>query len=638
MGYHTRRRVPSPGTRRMTDPARASTGTVPYSSSFDAYDLSGRYGHSAYSSDAPYPTNRRHDGHSHRLEAQPVSSKMYRDPGHSKTKRTEYAIRPKHSGSTSSNTDVYQSSLRPPGSSLTPKSPTITSSYPRSVSPRPREPDHYVVPASSRHPHHRRLYSSDYASDTGRLDPKDALRHRPHGTHRVYAPSRPRYVQTGGFNKGGDIDDHDAYSYTGPREQFESDSAARSYYREGRRGRPTSMAGLEEYQSLPKESRAHGPPPSQRGLDRIERDHRVSRSVHPGDGERARYLPVSVHQGRDEGYSSYREDYDSDRHRHRSRRRYDDRPRHSHDFKSGYPSDLDYNLKDDRRRRGHDHSRMDERERRDHDRPRRTRRSDSDASDSDNDRHRHEQSRRRHDSSSDDGRPSNRLAGHPRRRRSYSRHRDEDGPSQQGSSSGHEDSSKAVTIAKEPPPPPKGILKTPREKFPEESNPVREGVAPLKDANRKGIPEGARWTKIDRNLVNPAALEAGRERFEERSEYVIVLRVLSKEEIQAYAVKTQEIRGTSVITFPYDADHTDARYKESTRDRRQRQEEDRRRGPRDESSSDDEEEDDGDDEDDAPFAMEAIAESGSGSGSADAAKHRTAEVEPEPASEPGRNE
>lgn len=72
---------------------------------------------------------------------------------------------------------------------------------------------------------------------------------------------------------------------------------------------------------------------------------------------------------------------------------------------------------------------------------------------------------------------------------------------------------------------------------------MREGVAPLKDAHDQGVPPGARWTKIDRRLVNPAALEMGNERFEERSDYVIALRVLSKEEIQAYAIKTKEIRG-----------------------------------------------------------------------------------------------
>ena len=91
---------------------------------------------------------------------------------------------------------------------------------------------------------------------------------------------------------------------------------------------------------------------------------------------------------------------------------------------------------------------------------------------------------------------------------------------------------------------PKGILRPPREKFPEDPAPIREGVAPLKDAGKKGIPPSARWTKIDRRLVNPEALELGNERFEERVEYVIVLRVLSKEEIEKYAEITAKIRGT----------------------------------------------------------------------------------------------
>jgi hypothetical protein len=49
--------------------------------------------------------------------------------------------------------------------------------------------------------------------------------------------------------------------------------------------------------------------------------------------------------------------------------------------------------------------------------------------------------------------------------------------------------------------------------------------------------------------VNPEALNVGHERFEERSDYVIVLRVLTKEEIQAYAVKTQEIRGRFLFLY-----------------------------------------------------------------------------------------
>ena len=95
---------------------------------------------------------------------------------------------------------------------------------------------------------------------------------------------------------------------------------------------------------------------------------------------------------------------------------------------------------------------------------------------------------------------------------------------------------------KSPAPAPKGILRPPREKFPEDPAPVREGVAPLKDAGKGGIPATARWTKIDRKMVNPEALEAGNERYEERVDYVIVLRVLTREEINAYAQKTHEIR------------------------------------------------------------------------------------------------
>ncbi|KAE8454591.1 hypothetical protein EG329_000214 [Mollisiaceae sp. DMI_Dod_QoI] len=90
--------------------------------------------------------------------------------------------------------------------------------------------------------------------------------------------------------------------------------------------------------------------------------------------------------------------------------------------------------------------------------------------------------------------------------------------------------------------PVKGILRQPREKFPEDPAPIREGVAPLKDAKKDGIPPDARWTKISRKLVNPEALEAGKERYEAREDFVIVLRVLSRDEVQGYAEVTQRLR------------------------------------------------------------------------------------------------
>jgi hypothetical protein len=92
--------------------------------------------------------------------------------------------------------------------------------------------------------------------------------------------------------------------------------------------------------------------------------------------------------------------------------------------------------------------------------------------------------------------------------------------------------------------PVKSILRAPREKFPEDPAPIREGVAPLKDAKKDGVPPDARWTKISRKLVNPEALEAGKERYEAREDFVIVLRVLSRDEVQGYAEVTERIRGT----------------------------------------------------------------------------------------------
>lgn len=90
----------------------------------------------------------------------------------------------------------------------------------------------------------------------------------------------------------------------------------------------------------------------------------------------------------------------------------------------------------------------------------------------------------------------------------------------------------------------KGILKAPKVSFPEDPNPIREGVAPHKEDKKiKETPAGAKWTKISRKIVNPEALTIGKERYEIRDDFVIVLRVLSKEEIQAYAAATQVLRG-----------------------------------------------------------------------------------------------
>ncbi|KAI0540344.1 hypothetical protein GGR58DRAFT_142586 [Xylaria digitata] len=118
----------------------------------------------------------------------------------------------------------------------------------------------------------------------------------------------------------------------------------------------------------------------------------------------------------------------------------------------------------------------------------------------------------------------------------------------------------------------KGILKTPSAKFPEDSNPIREGVAPHKDdKTKKDVPAGARWTKISRKKVNPEALTIGKERFEVRDDFVIVLRVLNKEEIQAYATATAQIREMRRKEFERDSKHERHSDEEQTRSDEERQ-------------------------------------------------------------------
>ncbi|PYH48939.1 uncharacterized protein BP01DRAFT_288649 [Aspergillus saccharolyticus JOP 1030-1] len=603
MGPAVRYRPMSPNGSRMMDPMRASTGTVQLSSSYNPYDLTNRPTHSSYHSDVNYiPSYEPRSARESRLEAQPISSTTYRDPGHSTTLRTEYAIRPRQRSNTASAVEIqyapnrYDTSASP----LSRASPVIVPGHHRSPSPQ-RTQERYVVPASS-HRHHRRHppSSTDYASDTGRRDLKDrmTMARIPHNAYPAYEHSpRWRYPPTGGLKKGEDIDDYHAYSYTNPREQFEKDSAARM--RRDQRGhprdRPLSLTGPDDPQlQLRKESRALGPPPSQRGFDRIEHGGRGRRStygsadsdVESSNSRRrsSQIVPVSLHQDIDEGYSSYRSEHEDHRHRRRRHRRHVDE-RYSHDDRSsrkslskasvisgstglgtavlGYPDDFDDGLSPRTdRHRSRDRSAREDENKPHHSRSRRRRsrrrdESDSDSYTSDEDlkQYRREPSaHRRRDGSDASASSSDRgsqylIVNRTPRHRSQSRRRTEDASAKDGSrperlSSPEEQKRPEPAAAKDQEPPaPKGILKPPRAKFPEEPNPVREGVAPLKDAHKKGIPPGARWTKIDRRLVNPAALEVGRERYEERSEYVIVLRVLTKEEIQAYAVKTQEIRG-----------------------------------------------------------------------------------------------
>lgn len=623
----------SPGGRHHHGP-RASTGMVQLGSSFDPYETPrGRYEYDDhyYPPDNGYSTSHRrhasHAGHSSRLEALPVSSQKYRDPGQSTKKRTEYTLQPqpksRHRSSTTSATDLYETPVRVSVPSSGYLHPVIHSARGRSPSPLPSNSDRYLGPASShRGKGHHQVYSNEYASDTGRHNPRTTVKHHSprHGEYRAYPHSgHRRHLGHDTLDNGADIDDRDVYSYTGPREQFDRDYPVQPRYPRGRASvdRPVSMNVMDEdaFWLNHNGHRHQGPPPSSRGFDKIDREGRPRASSRGVDEYRSatrsrghdRALVALPHEAED-GYDSCSDDRRLRRHRrshqHNDRHRDDRSPRPQNDsgeqvlpalgmaaLSNGYADRPEY---DRPARRNHLGPRDAEH---DYDRPQRSSRELHDGAAPEADRNKqllvpgdhHGRSRRRPerhpDSDSDvytddeDLRKYRREppAGHRNRHSSDetssaedhpSRHEPRDrsrrGPSrsQRQLDDGHSDNSrhspstdrdsredvrKPITVdpptSKGPEAAPKSILKPPRESFPEEHNPVREGVAPLKDATKKGIPPGARWTKIGRRLVNPAALEAGNERYEERADYVIVLRVLTKEEIELYALKTQEIRG-----------------------------------------------------------------------------------------------
>ncbi|KAJ5947392.1 hypothetical protein N7466_000407 [Penicillium verhagenii] len=645
---HYRNLSPSGGRQHVVGP-RASTGTVQLGSSTDPYDPPRHYyDHDGYPSDAGYAGSsyRQYPIRHAALEVRPVATHKSRDSGHS-TKRTEYTIEPQTRHRSRSNTvsaiDIQHSS---PRLSVPSYHHSAHSIHGRDHSPMKLTSDHNGPAHHGRQ--HRRFLSTDYASDTGYLEPRDSSRRSSsrHRSHRDHPPSgRRQYPPYYGIKHGDDIEKYDAYSYTTPREQFDRDYPVQSRHPAGRRSldRPLSMTGMEDdhHQWVPRRERPRGPPTS-RGMDKLDREGR-SRTTYDEDHHRDvsksrghdRSL-VAVPHLSDDDHDSFSDSHRRRRHRsshHESdRHNRDDRsPRHHNEDKEkalvglgtaalggGHVdlSDYEYHGSQEPRRpreterdykypqstsrelvqdapsperkklylepAEHHERRRSRSRRRAH--PRRSQGDESDWPSEDEDLRKYQREpsaapRRQHSSedTSEDNRPTR---GHRRpRERSHVRSRS------RSLSDDSKDGGKKV-VAVDPPVQkepdginmPKGILKKPRPAFPEEPNPVREGVAPLsKDADKHGIPPGARWTKIDRRLVSPSALKHENIRFEERDDYVIVLKVLSKEDIQNLALATELIRA--------------ARHKENVRDKRQHRAENQRDGYHgDSTSSDDEDE------------------------------------------------
>ncbi|MCJ1387908.1 hypothetical protein MMC18_000751 [Xylographa bjoerkii] len=85
----------------------------------------------------------------------------------------------------------------------------------------------------------------------------------------------------------------------------------------------------------------------------------------------------------------------------------------------------------------------------------------------------------------------------------------------------------------------KSALKAPGEIFPEHRNAIHDRVSSLKYSP---TPKNARWTKIDRELVNPEALDSGSEKYDVHDDHVVVQGVLTKEGVEVYAQSTRTIR------------------------------------------------------------------------------------------------
>ncbi|TGO87616.1 hypothetical protein BPOR_0214g00020 [Botrytis porri] len=69
---------------------------------------------------------------------------------------------------------------------------------------------------------------------------------------------------------------------------------------------------------------------------------------------------------------------------------------------------------------------------------------------------------------------------------------------------------------------------------------LKSKIAP--DSSGHEIPQDAKWTKVKRSLISPEVLMKDGRRFEARPEFVAILGILTKEEIQQYAERSHILR------------------------------------------------------------------------------------------------
>ncbi|KAF5879089.1 uncharacterized protein Bfra_006293 [Botrytis fragariae] len=104
---------------------------------------------------------------------------------------------------------------------------------------------------------------------------------------------------------------------------------------------------------------------------------------------------------------------------------------------------------------------------------------------------------------------------------------------------------------------------------------LKSKIAP--DSSGHEIPQDAKWTKVKRSLISPEVLMKDGRRFEARPEFVAILGILTKEEIQQYAERSHVLREER-----WWRNHPEQRER---RERGERSERSRRRNSGDEESS-----------------------------------------------------
>ncbi|RDL39608.1 uncharacterized protein BP5553_03948 [Venustampulla echinocandica] len=74
------------------------------------------------------------------------------------------------------------------------------------------------------------------------------------------------------------------------------------------------------------------------------------------------------------------------------------------------------------------------------------------------------------------------------------------------------------------------------------TSPRPETIRLAPDSQGNEIPPDAKWTKINRRLVSPEVFDQDGRRYEARPDFVAVLGVLSRKEIEEYTMRSQELR------------------------------------------------------------------------------------------------